>query len=88
MTDGNNSDKDEMVSAMLDASKYPIFFKFIGIGREQFAFLQKLDDLDNRFADNADFKKIDDINAISDEKLYDMLLEEVEDWIKEYKSKI
>jgi hypothetical protein len=45
------------------------------------SFLEKLDDMPRHQVDNASFIQIKNINNISDEKLYEMLLEEYGDWI-------
>lgn len=83
VTDGENSDKEQSKRAITEASKHNIFFQFIGIGRERFQFLQQLDDLSGRYIDNADFFKIEDINRISDEQLYDKLMTEYPSWEQE-----
>jgi len=82
ITDGDSSDKIETEKLIIEASKYPIFFKFIGIGGARFDFLEKLDDLDGRYVDNANFIKINNIDSVSDEELYDMILVEFDDWYK------
>lgn len=76
ITDGENSDKKSAESAIIEASKYGIFFQFVGIGSEQFNFLQKLDNLSNRNIDNANFFKIQNIAAKTDDELYALLLTE------------
>lgn len=85
LTDGQNSDKSESEEAVRNASKHNIFFQFIGIGHEEFKFLQKLDDLKGRTIDNADFFKVDNINNITDEQLYDKLMTEYPGWEQEAK---
>lgn len=87
ITDGTNSDTGEAERVIRESSNQPIFWQFVGIGRESFDFLQKLDDLKGRYVDNADFFKIQDIKKISDEELYEKLLTEFPDWLKEVKSK-
>jgi hypothetical protein len=72
---------------MREASKQGIFWQFVGIGKEKFNFLQKLDDLTERFIDNADFFKLNDFNSISDEELYDRILTEFPTWLKEAREK-
>jgi len=81
ITDGDNGDKPETIAAMKNASNYPIFFKFVGIGNnERFLFLEKLDDLSGRRVDNANFIQIPNISKESDENLYKALMEEYSDW--------
>lgn len=85
ITDGENSDKDEAKRAVKEASKHNIFFQFIGIGDERFTFLKTLDTMEGRTVDNANFFEVNDINHISDEKLYDLLLNEFPSWVIEAK---
>ena len=86
-TDGQNDDANATVAAMREASKYGIFFQFIGIGSARFDFLQKLDDLDGRNIDNADFFQCNNINAITDEDLYNRLMTEFPNFVKEARNK-
>ena len=81
ITDGNNSDKKASKDMLIQASKYNIFWKFVGIGDETFDFLAKLDDLKGRFIDNANFISVQNISNISDEVLYQKLLTEYQDWL-------
>lgn len=81
ITDGSNSDKTDTKKVLTDASKHNIFWKYVGIGSEQFPFLERLDELKGRFIDNANFITIDDITTIKDETLYKLLLEEYGDWL-------
>lgn len=89
ITDGDNfsNDKvktDEMVNKL---SHYPIFFQFVGIGNACFNYLQKLDDMEDRYVDNADFFSIGDINSLSDRELYDKLLNEFPSYLANPKVK-
>ena len=81
ITDGNNADKAATKQVLTEASKYNLFWKFIGIGDERFEFLQKLDELKGRFIDNANFVSINNISAIDDAELYSLLLTEYNDWL-------
>lgn len=83
ITDGNNSDKKATEALMRELSCHPIFIQFVGIGRENFPFLNKLDELDGRFMDNAGFMRVNDIGMITDQELYADLLNELPQWIKE-----
>lgn len=80
ITDGDNSDKAAAKKALIAASQYNIFWKFVGIGKEDFPFLEKLDDLDGRRVDNANYISIPDLNTIKEETLYERLMEEYDDW--------
>lgn len=87
ITDGENDDKSYAENAIINASKHPIFFQFVGIGNDSFRFLKKLDDLNGRTVDNANFFQANDIDKMSDEELYEKLLTEFPTWLKEVKSK-
>lgn len=80
ITDGDNSDKNETTEAITKASKYNIFFQFIGIGNEDFEYLKKLDEMEGRFIDNANFFEANDISKYKDEELYDRLMSEFPSW--------
>lgn len=82
ITDGNNSDRRNSTKIIKESSKLGIFWQFIGIGDEEFKFLQKLDDLTGRVIDNADFFHLNDLDTISEEELYSRLLNEFPGWIK------
>jgi len=82
ITDGENNDRIEAEKAIIKASNYNIFWQFIGIGHENFKFLKKLDTMEGRLIDNANFFEIKNINEIIDEKLYDLLLSEYPTWEK------
>lgn len=60
----------------------PIFWQFVGIGNSNFEVLKRLDTMEGRIVDNASFFHLDDIAAVSDEELYDQLLNEFPMWIK------
>lgn len=80
ITDGANSDKTASKRVLTEASQYNIFWKFIGIGKDQFEFLERLDTLKGRTVDNANFANVNDLDALSDDELYTLLLEEYSDW--------
>lgn len=82
ITDGDNSDKAAAKKTLIAASEHNIFWKFVGIGKENFPFLEKLDDLAGRRVDNANYISIPDLNTIKDETLYERLMEEYADWRK------
>ncbi|MDQ0269197.1 hypothetical protein J2S17_001067 [Cytobacillus purgationiresistens] len=49
--------------------------------------MEKLDAMEGRFIDNANFFHIDKIETTTDEQLYEMLLGEFPDWLKKAKEK-
>jgi ankyrin repeat protein len=83
ITDGDNFDKHESEKIIKDASNYGLFWQFVGIGLSNFSFLEKLDNLTERKIDNANFFQLNDIERISDDNLYDRLLNEFPEWLKE-----
>ena len=87
VTDGNNSDKKESTELITELSSESIFFQFVGIGKEKFPYLNKLDDLSGRFIDNAGFMHVNDIASINESSLYSSLLNEYPDWLKEASEK-
>lgn len=52
-----------------------------------FTFLEKLDDLSDRYVDNADFFSLEDPESVPDERLYDLLMTEYPSWVKLAKTK-
>lgn len=81
LTDGNNSDKPETEALLRSMSRFPVFFKFVGIGSESFSFLEKLDDLSGRVVDNAHYIHLNDLASVNASELYGRLLHEVPEWI-------
>lgn len=69
------------------ASALPVFWQFIGIGDSDFEVLKQLDTMGGRLVDNASFFHLDRIEEISDEQLYDQLLNEFPQWLKAAKEK-
>jgi hypothetical protein len=72
---------------VVSSSDKPLFWQFVGIGDSNFEVLEKLDEMDGRYIDNANFFHIKDVEAISDNELYDLLLNEFPDWLREAREK-
>ncbi|MBC9706048.1 MAG: VWA domain-containing protein [Enterococcus sp.] len=84
LTDGAPDDKTDAVRTLSEVSAAPIFWKFLSIGPRPIEFLQKLDDLKDRHMDNADYQYLGtDVEALSDEKLFEAMLVEYRDWLAE-----
>lgn len=96
LTDGQTANESMTERQIVEASYEPIFWQFMGIGKSNkstkksfwqqltatdFSFLEKLDTMDNRFIDNANFFSVETPDQESDEGLYDLLLGEYKDWI-------
>lgn len=79
--------KKTIKKPVVHSSDKPIFWQFIGVGSGNFDVLRKLDEMEGRFVDNANFFHVLDIDRTSDEELYDNLLNEFPIWISEAKSK-
>lgn len=86
ISDGGVSDTQGITKMITNAAKLPIFWQFVGIGGYSYGVLKKLDDMPGRLVDNCNFFEMDNINSISEEQLYDNMLEEFPDWLKEAKS--
>ncbi|WP_242530657.1 VWA domain-containing protein [Nocardioides aromaticivorans] len=87
ITDGAPTDKAVATKQIRSASYEPIFWQFLGIGSDRFEYLQRLDDLDNRYTDNADFFAVTDDELIgrkpiSDDALFERLMTEYPDWLR------
>lgn len=83
ITDGDNSDRENSTKQIIEASKSPIFFQFVGIGNASFSYLDQLDTMKGRACDNANFFQANDLEKMSDEELYNSLLSEFPSYINE-----
>lgn len=82
VTDGG-IDKDKAIEDVLrDASKYSVFWQFIGLGGSGYGILERFDSMTGRKVDNAGFFAIDDYRSVSDTELYDRILKEFPKWIE------
>lgn len=82
ISDGGVGSSRQMQKILTEVAKRPIFWQFVGIGGRSYGVLEKLDDMTGRVVDNCNFFDLDSITSISDERLYELLLEEFPDWIK------
>ncbi|AFZ19596.1 TerD family protein [Allocoleopsis franciscana] len=82
LSDGGVTDEQGIKTAMVDAAKYPIFWQFVGLAGSSYGILEKLDTMSGRLVDNADFFHVDDLGKITDEQLYERLLNEFPSWLK------
>lgn len=87
ISDGGVHENRKITKLMTDAAKLPIFWQFVGIGGRGYGILEKLDDMGGRVVDNCNFFALDDLHQISEEQLYDQLMEEFPSWIKEATAK-
>lgn len=96
VTDGSTSDQSLTEKQLRWASREPIFWQFMGIGKgrkskskrlarfadSDFPFLEKLDELDGRYVDNANYFSVASPDEHSDSDLYDLLMAEYPAWLQ------
>ena len=87
LSDGGVHDDEKIQQALLNASVYPIFWQFVGLGGRDYGILKELDNMPGRYVDNANFFHIDDLSKITDDQLYQRLINEFPLWVKEAKNK-
>lgn len=80
ITDGGISKTRAIKEAIRRSANYPIFWKFVGLGGSNYGILENLDTFTDRRVDNSNFFAIDNFASLSEDKLYDLLLEEFRDW--------
>lgn len=86
VTDGDAQDPNEAKRSIKDAASEPIFWQFMGVGRENFRLLKSLDNLKGRVVDNANFFDAGD-GSMSDDEFYKKMMDEYPSWVKEARQK-
>jgi stress response protein SCP2 len=95
VTDGSTSDQPLTEKQLRLSSHEPIFWQFMGIGKgrkskakrllsfadSDFPFLEKLDELDGRLIDNANYFSVSSPDEHGDAALYDLLMAEYPGWL-------
>ena len=81
ITDGENDDKSRTDEVIRELSEYNIFVQFIGIGKEKFEYLKRLDNLKGRKHDNRGFTAVEDMDKLNDEQLYTEILRQYKEWL-------
>ncbi|MEH2118301.1 VWA domain-containing protein [Nostoc sp.] len=87
LSDGGVTDEQEIKKSIIEAAKYPIFWQFVGLAGSNYGILERLDTMGGRILDNADFFHVDDLRKITDEQLYERLLNEFPSWMKQARAK-
>lgn len=87
ISDGGVDQDKKIKSLLVEAAKRPIFWQFVGIGGRNYGILEKLDTMSGRLVDNCGFFALDDLHSISEQDLYDRLLQEFPVWLAEAKNK-
>ena len=85
ISDGGVDQNAKIKSLLTNAAKLPIFWQFVGIGGRNYGVLEKLDTMAGRVVDNCGFFALDDLNTVSEQELYDRLLQEFPTWLTEAK---
>lgn len=83
LTDGAPDDKVAAEAALRDASYAPIFWQFLSIGAKPIPFLEQLDDMSGRYIDNADYKPVGNVDTLTGQGLFDLLIDEYPSWVAE-----
>ncbi len=85
ISDGGVSNNRAISNLITKAAELPIFWQFVGIGGSNYGILEHLDDMQGRLVDNCNFFALDDLHDVSEEELYERLLEEFPGWLQEIK---
>ncbi len=81
ITDGDCFDGSESKKVVKALSHAPIFWQFVGVGDASFGFLNTLDNMTDRYVDNANLFVVNRILDMSDNEIYDKLLAEFPGWL-------
>ena len=81
ITDGEPDSRSAAETQIREAAKEPIFWQFMGVGSTSFDFLSKLDTMQGRVVDNANFFAVANPKSIPDADLYKKMLAEYPDWL-------
>ncbi len=87
ISDGGVSQDKKIKKLLTDAASLPIFWQFVGIGGRNYGILEKLDTMSGRIIDNCGFFALDDLDSVSEQELYDRLLNEFPGWLLDARAK-
>ena len=82
ISDGGVNKNKEISKLIVEAAQLPIFWQFVGLGGSNYGILEKLDTMSGRVVDNCNFFALDDLHDISENELYDRMLEEFPVWLR------
>jgi hypothetical protein len=85
ISDGGVSENRKITQLMVDAAKLGIFWQYVGLAGRNYGILEKLDTMPGRVVDNCGFFALDDLHDMTEEQLYDRLMQEFPMWILEAK---
>ena len=86
VTDGGIYSTNEIKKLLIEASRLPIFWQFVGVSGSCYGVLEDLDNMSGRYVDNANFFALDDFRRVSNKDLYSRLLNEFPAWLKACKT--
>lgn len=87
ISDGGVHLDADLSSLICQSAVLPIFWQFVGVAGSNYGILQRLDTMQGRIVDNANFFALDDFSSVPNQELYDRLLNEFPQWLREAKSK-
>lgn len=87
LSDGGVSESRAITKLMIESAGQPFFWQFVGLGGSNYGVLERLDDLEGRLVDNCNFFAVDELHDLSEEELYDRLMEEFPAWLRDAKQK-
>ncbi|MBX9254262.1 TerD family protein [Desmonostoc muscorum CCALA 125] len=70
-----------------DVKKKGILGWLSQVNTSDFSFLERLDEIGDRYLDNSDFFSLEDPENVADQELYDLLMTEYPNWVKLAKTK-
>ncbi|MFV3375381.1 VWA domain-containing protein [Pseudomonas sp. NY11226] len=82
ISDGGVHENRAITKLMIEASSKNFFWQFVGLGGNGYGILERLDDLAGRAIDNCSFFAMDDLHDLTEDGLYDKLMEEFPAWLK------
>jgi hypothetical protein len=82
ITDGGIFKSAEISQILVEASKNPVFWQYVGLGGSNYGILENFDTLSGRHVDNAGFFALDDFRKVKDSELFDRLLNEFPSWLQ------
>lgn len=85
ISDGGVGSSRKMQKILTECANLPIFWQFVGVGGKDYGVLEKLDSMTGRVIDNCGFFQLDNITSVSDDRLYELLLDEFPQWLNNAK---
>ena len=87
VTDGGIYEESKIKNLLIESSKFPIFWQFIGVSGSDYGILENLNKINGRYTDNAKFFAVDDFSTTPNSELYSQVLNKFPVWLEEAKNK-